>query len=150
MRFQYKELGTASLMKEYPQCGSTEFESVKELQQFIEDIPAIHLQVTQLRTYHGVCCQCKAPVRSSHPLQVSEAAGSARCHLGTLALGLAAQLNKGYGITYRKCSAILQTLHRVVDRLKGSYPSLKKQLQGSGVLHSDETSWWVGWPKWWL
>ena len=34
--------------------------------------------------------------------------------------------------------------------MEDCYESLKNQLQGSDVLHSDETSWWVGGPKWWL
>ena len=151
-------------LEQCPQCGSTDFKSVEEVRQFIEDLPVVHPQVTELTTYRGVCCACESEVRSSHPLQVSEATGAARCHLGARALGLAARLNKAYGLTYRKCARILQdcfglkitpggltqALHRVADRLHGSYEDLRSQLQSSPVLHSDETSWWVGGPKWWL
>ena len=151
-------------LEQCPQCGAADFHSVEKGRQFIEDLPVIRAQVTELTTYQGVCCQCQSSVRSGHPLQVSEATGAARCHLGARALGLAAQLNKGYGLSHRKCAQILrdcfdlkitpggltQALHRVADRLEEAYKSLKSQLQSSDVLHSDETSWWVGGPKWWL
>src|SRR3954471_19679658 len=97
-------------------------------------------------------------VASTHPLQVSTAGGAAGSHLGPRALALAASLNKGLGLTTRKTCAVLrdllgidlspgglaQALARIAGRLAPAYDALLKSVKGEPVLHTDETSWWVG------
>src|SRR3954449_10627879 len=95
---------------------------------------------------------------SPHPLRVSTAAGAAGSHLGPRALALAASLNKGLGLTTRKTCAVLrdllgidlspgglaQALARAAGRLAPAYEALLESVKAEPVLHTDETSWWVG------
>ena len=74
------------------------------------------------------------------------------------ALALAASLNKGLGLTMRKTCAVLrdllgidlspgglaQALARVAGRLAPAYDALLETVRAEPVLHTDETSWWVG------
>jgi hypothetical protein len=39
---------------------------------------------------------------------------------------------------------------RAADRVEPQYEQLLDELRGSPAVHADETSWWVGGPKWWL
>lgn len=145
-----------------PRCGGAVI-GVEACEQFIEDLPPIRPHVTQLVTYAGLCPRC-GPVRSIHPIQVSTATGAAGTHLGPRVLALTAQLNKQFGVTTRACVRILQTLgglrmtpgglvqalHRVADKARGWYDELIASLRCQSAVHSDETSWWVGGPGYWL
>ena len=133
-------------------------------QRWIEEIPPITPVVTELVTYEGRCQQCQSKVHSTHPLQVSTAGGAAATHLGPRALALAADLNKRHGLSTRKSCRILeelfglrispggliQALGRLAHKLTPTYEALIEQLRSAPVVHADETSWWVGGPKWWL
>lgn len=84
--------------------------------------------------------------------------------LGPNALGVALELNQRYGLSKRKTCAVLRELfglrltpgglvqaaHRMAGRLSGRFRDLEDEARESAVLHADETSWWVGGPKWWL
>jgi transposase len=108
--------------------------------------------------------QCGQSVRSSHPLQMSLAIGAAGVQLGPNALALAADLNKAKGLSMRKTCAILRdcfnlrlspgglshALDRLAAKVKSQYDAIAKELRQASVVHSDETSWWVGGPGWWL
>jgi hypothetical protein len=132
--------------------------------QYIEEWPPIRPHVTQVTTYEGYCATCGRRVRSTHPVQVSGATGAAGVHLGARALALAALLNKHYGLTMRKTCAVLhvlggmrltpggltQALARVATRVRASYDALVAQIRAGPLVHSDETSWWVGGPGYWL
>jgi transposase len=132
--------------------------------QYIEEIPPVRPHVTRLTTYEGRCPHCRGRVRSTHPLQVSVATGAAGVHLGARALALAALLNKQHGLTLRKTCAVLravcgvpitpgglaQALARVATRLTAAYEALQHEIRAGPFVHSDETSWWVGGPGYWL
>jgi transposase len=132
--------------------------------QYVEDVPVVRPHVTKLTTEEAECPHCQKPVRSTHPLQVSLAEGAAGVQLGPRALGLAAQLNKQHGLTMRKTCAVLreafglrltpgglsQALARMAAKLEPAYENLLAQLRAGPCLHSDETSWWVGGPGYWL
>jgi len=136
---------------------------VEPCEQFIEDLPPTRPQVTRLVTYTGQCPRC-GDVRSTHPIQVSEATGAARVHLGARALGLAALLNKHLGLTTRRTCRVLESLgglritpgglvlamHRVARKARGSFLELVAGLRAQPAVHADETSWWVGGPGHWL
>jgi len=97
-------------------------------------------------------------------LQVSLAEGAASVQLGPHALAVATELNKQHGLTLRKTRTILegifglrvsagglvQAMARLAGRLRPRYEAMIQDLRGSPALHSDETSWWVGGPGWWL
>ena len=146
-----------------PRCGG-EGCDVERVEQYIEEIPPVRPHVTRLITHKGRCPGCGKQVRSSHPLQVSGATGAAGTHLGPRAVALGLELLYRHGLTRRKACRVLHDLcglrvtpggmvqagHRLADKLHESLEKLIEDLRGSAVVHADETSWWVGGPKWWL
>lgn len=147
-----------------PQCGGTQFKDQSTLEQLIEEIAPVRPQVTRLTTYHATCARCGQSVRSTHPLQMSLAIGAAAVHLGPRALALAADLNKAKGLSMRKTCAVLrdcfglqlspgglsQAMDRLAAKVKPQYDALATELRQAPALYSDETSWWVAGPSWWL
>jgi len=145
-----------------PQCGEP-LTGVQSCVQYIEELPPVHPQVTQLTTYVGTCRRC-GEVRSRHPLQVSTARGAAGTHLGARALALAAWLNKRLGLTTRSVCKLLkelfglkltpggltQALDRVANKAQPAFDQLVTDLRRQSAVWVDETSWWVGGPGWWL
>jgi transposase len=136
----------------------------QEVVQYIEELPEVRPRVIKLVTQEAECPHCQKLVRSTHHLQVSLAQGAAGVQLGPRALGVAAQLNKKHGLTMRKTCAVLQQLFglpltagglshalaRLAKKLKPECENLLARLRDGPVLHSDETSWWVGGPGYWL
>jgi transposase len=132
--------------------------------QYVEELPVVRAHVTKLMTEEAECPHCQKQVRSTHPLQVSLAEGAAAVQLGARALGLAVQLNKQHGLTMRKTCAVLreafglrlspgglsQALARMAGKLEPAYENLLARLRTGPCVHSDETSWWVGGPGYWL
>jgi transposase len=147
-----------------PKCGGTQFKDQNTIEQLIEDIPPVRPHVTRLTTYHATCVGCGQSIRSQHPLQISLAIGAAGVHLGPRALAMAADLNKAKGLSMRKTCAVLrdcfglqlspgglsQALDRLAAKVKPQYDALALELRQAPALHSDETSWWVAGPGWWL
>jgi transposase len=147
-----------------PHCGGRQFSDQSQIEQIIEDIPPVCPRVTRLTTYEATCMRCGRSVRSRHPLQMSLATGAASVQLGPRALALAADLNKAKGLSMRKTCAILrdcfnlrlsagglsQALDRLATKVQCQYYAIAKELRQAPVVHSDETSWWVGGPGWWL
>lgn len=143
-----------------PHCQGA-VEGLIPVVQWIEELPEVRPRVTKLTTYeaHCPCCQCL--VRSTHPLQTSTAGGCAGVQLGARALAVAAELKHGLGLTLSKTQRALQTLgglrvsrgglalafQRMAHRLEPVQQILEDQLLASPVVHSDETSWWVGGPQ---
>ena len=136
----------------------------RTLTQYIEELPPVRPEVTELITEEGWCENCQQTVHSTHPLQVSSAVGAAGVHLGPRALALALDLNKAKGLSLRKTQAVLcdhfglrfspgglaRAAQRVARKLTPAYDALVAQVRSSEVVHADETSWWVGGPGWWL
>ena len=147
-----------------PHCGGSQFKDPNTIEQLIEDIPPVRPHVTRLTTYQATCVRCGQSVRSEHPLQMSLASGAAGVQLGPQALALAADLNKAKGLSMRKTCAVLrdcfglqlspgglsQALDRLAAKVKPQYDAIAAELRQAPVVHSDETSWWVAGPGWWL
>ena len=145
-------------------CGAQEWAEQEEVEQFIEDIPRTRPHVTHLRTFVGTCACCGESTRSRHPLQVSEAAGAAACHIGPQALAIAADLNKAKGIPMRKTCAVLKDhfdlkitpgglsglLARVALKVEPQYLQIQEDMLKVPALYVDETSWWVAGSLYWL
>lgn len=145
-----------------PHCGG-QVTDKRGLLQVIEEIPPLRPEVTRLLTWSGVCPDC-GPVRSTHPLQTSCAQGAAGVHLGPRAVALAALLNKHLGNTMRGTCKILKTicglrvtpgglaqaLARAAGKLESDYQALLADVRRDGAVYSDETSWYVGRPGYWL
>jgi len=146
-----------------PQCGQ-KVGKTRPVVQYLEELPVMRPRVIQLTTHEAQCPGCRQTVRSTHPLQVSLARGAAGVQLGPRVLGLAATLNKQYGLTVRKTCAVLksifelklspgglaQGLQRMAGKLEPAYEKLVVRLRDGPYVHVDETSWWVGGPKYWL
>lgn len=144
-----------------PQCGG-HIDDVKAVNQVVEEL-VVRPHRVALTTYTGKCKDC-GRVHSTHPMQSSHAQGSAGCHLGKQATATALLLNHRYGMSKRKVAelftehfdlplsigGLVQMQHRMADGFTPEYEDLAQQVQDSAVLHSDETSWYVGEPKHWL
>jgi hypothetical protein len=89
-----------------PHCQGPVYDK-RLLTQYIEEIPVVRPHVTGLTTEEGWCERCQCEVGSTHPLQVSRAAGAAAVQLGPRALALACDLNKGKGLSMRKTVGVL-------------------------------------------
>jgi len=144
-----------------PDCGER-LHHTRPVEQFIEDLPEVRPVITHLITYRARCSRCKKHVKSTHPLQVSEAVGAAGVALGPRAVAIALELKHKHGLSKRKICRILkdhfhlsispgglsQLFSRMADRLRDRYDDLKEQARQSEALHVDETSWWIGGPAW--
>lgn len=145
-----------------PYCGGP-VHGVTRVEQFIEDIPRLRPRVTRLRTYEGLCRHC-GEVRSTHPMQVSTATGAARTHLGANAVGLALELTQEHQLPKRQTcrilertfglrltpGALVQAARRMAGKVHGAYEAVVEGVRRAPAVYADETSWWVGGPKWWL
>jgi hypothetical protein len=79
-------------------------------------------------------------------------------------LAIAVLLNKQLGVTMRKTCLVIrklpglsispgglsQLLDRAAGKVETDYDDLLQTIRASEVVYSDETSWWVGEPGWWL
>jgi len=145
-----------------PHCEG-ELSDVQQREQFIEEIPPVRPVCVKVTTWTGVCAQC-GEVQSTHPLQTSTAVGAAGNHLGPRAQALALLLSHRSGLTMRRsCQALhdlcglklspgglAQLLQRAAGRLEPLYAQISQQIRDSAAVFADETSWYVGGPKWWL
>lgn len=143
-----------------PHCGGA-VEEVAPLIQYLEELPEVRPHVTKLTTYEGHCPRCQKMVRSLHPRQMSMAGGCAAVQWGARAVAAAAELKHGAGLTLRKVCRVLERLcglrstpgglaqafQRAGQKLEADYQELCQQMAASPVVHTDETSWWVGGPQ---
>lgn len=60
-----------------------------------------------------------------------------------------AVLRDGFGLQLSP-GGLAQALARLAAKLEPEYEQLRQDLRSASVVHSDETSWWVGEPGWWL
>ena len=132
-----------------PHCGDAlSSETDQAVEQTIIEAPPVAPEVVRLVTHRNRCCGCGRQTASSHPLQVSRAQGAASTHLGPRALGIAATLNRGLGLTMRKTCTVLrdllglefspgglaQALARMARRLAPDYDALLGRLKAGPTL----------------
>lgn len=146
-----------------PDCSGT-LQDMSEIEQIIEEIPEVRRHATRVISQCGWCSYCQKEVYSSHPLQTSLASGAAKVQLGPQAKSMAMSLQYEYGMTKRKVCRLMKKVfdislspgglvyasHSSAAKMEPQYHSFCKELGQSGVVHSDETSWYVGSPKHWL
>ena len=147
-----------------PDCGGTNLEQTKVVDQYEEDIPPVTPRIRRFRIHIGRCLDCGSRIQGRHPLQTSDALGAACVHLGPRALTLAAHLSKHVGTSFGKVRSIFRTtfslsvsrgglsqaLDRVGRTLAPTYDALVEQVQHSPVVAADETGWKVGGYLEWL
>jgi transposase len=97
-------------------------------------------------------------------LQTSDALGAAASQLGPDAQAAVTALNKTFGLSYGKVSAVLKTLFgirlsrggsaqvmlRAATGLESTYQEIRTEVKASPVLTVDETGWRVGGKPAWL
>jgi transposase len=146
-----------------PDCSGG-LQDIRDIEQIIEEIPEVRRHATRVINQCGWCSYCQKEVYSSHPLQTSLASGAAKVQLGPQAKSIAMSLQYEYGMTKRKVCKLMKKVfdislspgglvyasHSSAAKMEPQYHSFCKELRQSGVVHSDETSWYVGSPKHWL
>ncbi len=146
-----------------PECGG-EVTHVEDLEQFVVDLPEVRPQVQKVVTQRGWCGRCRRKVRSTHPAQVSRAAGAARVSLGRRVLGLAAELKHRLGVPYRDIAAVFKSyfglsvthsalVHgslRVARKGAATYRALVQLVRHSAVVQTDDTGWRIDARPAWL
>jgi transposase len=146
-----------------PDCRGA-LHDIRDIEQIIEEIPEMHRHATRIMSQSGWCSHCLKEVYSSHPLQTSLASGAAKVQLGPQAKSMAISLQYEYGMTKRKVCKLMKKVfdislspgglvyasHSSAAKMEPHYHSFCKELRQSSVVHSDETSWYVGSPKHWL
>ena len=139
-----------------PHCGSDQIEAPRPLVQYIEEVPRVAVETTELTTYRGRCPHC-GPVESSHPLKTSGAVGAAGVQLGPRAKAVATSLAYEHGLTLRSACRVLKRLfgltlspgglsqlaHRTASELEAKEAQLLEEARAASVQHVDETSWHV-------
>lgn len=146
-----------------PCCGG-DVDDVREHEQFVVDLPAMRAHVKRIVTQSGHCGRCDKRVRSTHPDQVSNAAGAARVAMGPNTLGLAADLKHRYGMAYRDVAellgtyfgirvshgALVQSSVRLAQRGARTYEALIEAARASPAVHTDDTGWRIDGVTAWL
>ncbi|MBX3440270.1 MAG: IS66 family transposase [Planctomycetaceae bacterium] len=149
-------------LPECPHCQGA-VTGVQKREQFVEEIPPIRPVCVKVTTWTGTCARCGV-IESRHPLQTSTASGAAGTHLGPRAQALAVLLSHHCGLTMgRVCrtlqdlcglkltrGGLAQLLQRAAKRVQPLWSNIVRQIRHSPAVFADETSWYVGEPKWWL
>jgi transposase len=156
------EILEATLPDTCPHCGG----SVQETEvatQFQTEIPRRPL-IRQFNVHVGCCRGCRARLQGRHPLQTSDALGAAASQIGPDAQAAVVTLNKTFGLSHGKVSAVLRTLFgigltrgasvgivlRAAHRLGPAHQQIREEIKASACLTPDETGWRVGGKPAWL
>jgi transposase len=156
------EILEAPLPDACPHCG----DSVRQTEvatQYQTEIPRRPL-IRQFNVHVGCCCGCGQRIQGRHPLQTSDATGAAASQIGPDAQAAVVTLNKTFGLSHGKVSAVLLTLFgisltrgasaqivlRAADRLEAAHQEIRKEIKASAVLTPDETGWRVEGKLAWL
>jgi len=158
---QVDEVLDAPLPDDCPHSGAKVHETAVATQ-YQTEIPRRPL-IRQFDVHVGCCCGCGARVQGRHPLQTSDALGAAASQIGPDAQAAVATLNKTFGLSHGKVSAVFQALFgisltrgasvgivlRAADRLGPAHQEIREEIKASPVLTPDETGWRVeGKPAW--
>ncbi len=147
-----------------PHCQGT-IEETRTQAQYQSDLPLpIRPRVTRFDVRIGQCTRCGKRVQGRHPRQNSDALGAAGSSLGPNALTVAADLNKGLGLSFEKVSRLFSDLFelsvtrgglsgavaRVGRAAEPTYDALGEWIREAPVVSPDETGWRVGGRSAWL
>ncbi|MGH8630252.1 MAG: IS66 family transposase [Burkholderiales bacterium] len=154
----------APLPSTCPECGGAVLEDEVRVQYQVDIPRPVPTVVTQFNVHVGHCESCQHRFQGRHPDQTSDALGAAAVQIGRLALGLAAEMKHGLGVSYGKVVRLLETSFglslerstvaradaRLADHLEPTYHRLILRLRRSAVVHGDETGWKVAGHNAWL
>jgi transposase len=137
-----------------PCCGGV-VEETEIADQYQTDLPPVRPVTRRFRIHIGRCGSCGKRVQGRHELQTSDALGAAH----------AALLNKAYGLSWGKISALFgrafqlnvtrgalcrATVERLGPGLEPVYEGLVEEVANSSAVGADETSWKVAGQLQWL
>jgi transposase len=154
----------ARLPASCPECGGTIVEENVQVQYQVDIPRPIPTVVTQFNVHVGYCEKCQRRFQGRHAQQTSDALGAAAIQIGPQALGLAAEMKHGLGVSYGKVARLLSTTFeltverstvvradaRLAQKLEPTYAYLIFQLRDSQVVRVDETGWKIGGHNAWL
>lgn len=146
-----------------PGCGGTRLVQERTLPQYQTEIPRKPI-ARQFNVACGHCADCGCAVHGRHPLQTSNALGSAASQLGPNAQALAVHLNKNAGLSHGKITHLFETVFgialsrggsaqimlRAADRCTSAYCNIMVWVRQSAWVVADETGWKVGGLLHWL
>lgn len=146
------------------ECGGAVLEDEVRVQYQVDIPRPVPTVVTQFNVHVGHCESCRRRFQGRHAEQTSDALGAAAVQIGPHALGLAAEMKHGLGVSYGKVARLLETSfglslerstvaradERLADRLEPTYYRLILRLRRSEVVHADETGWKVAGHTAWL
>lgn len=158
------EVVTVPLPPRCPYCGAA-VEPLRIAPQYHVELPPVRPHVIRFEVAIGQCRHCRRRVQGRHPRQSSNALGAAAAQLGPRALALAADLNKGLGLSFGKVSRLFQTFFgiavsragvcRALDRVARvaapTYEACVRWIRHHApVVTPDETGWKVEGQLQWL
>ena len=160
---QVDETLEAPLPPQCPHCQGRVVETGVQ-DQYQTEIPQPRVERIRFRVHVGECQSCGRRVQGRHARQTSDALGRAASQLGPRAMALAAELNKGLGLSYGKTAMVLQeafglavsrgglsqVLACLASKAEPTYQELVQVIRGSGAVTPDETGWRVGGQSQWL
>ena len=146
-----------------PQCQG-EVKETAVVPQYQTEIPPVQPVVTQFNVHVGCCVDCGRRVQGRHPEQTSDALGAAGSQVGPRVVALAAELNKGLGVSFEKVCRVLevsgglkisrggicQAIARLGEKAQPTYDALVEKVRASPLVVPDETGWKVGGVLEWL
>jgi transposase len=147
-----------------PHCGAA-VEPLRIAPQYHVELPPVRPHVVRFEVAIGRCRHCRRRVQGRHPRQSSDALGAAASQLGPRALALAADLNKGLGLSFGKVSRLFQTFFGIAVSRAGVCRALDRVARvaaptyeacGLWIRHNapvvtpDETGWKVEGRLQWL
>jgi transposase len=155
------EVLEATLPQACPKCGGPVRET-EVAPQYQTEIPRRPL-IRQFHVHVGCCRDCGQRVQGRHPLQTSDALGAAASQIGPDAQAAVVLLNKTFGLSHIKVSAVFDALFgidltrgasvqivlRAANRSGPADQEVRQAIRSSPCLTPDETGWRVaGRPAW--
>jgi len=145
-----------------PHCGGDVVHE-RDAEQWQLDLGDLAPAVTRFRVGVGRCRSCRRRVQGRHPAQTSDSLGAAASQVGPKAKAWAAWLHYRLGLSFAKCSELLQRLGIGVTRaalcsaaestgtaLVPVQTEIVARINASPVTVMDETGWRVNSESAWL
>jgi transposase len=147
----------------HPDCQG-EVEETAVVPQYQAELPPVQPRNIRFDVHVGRCKSRGHRVQGRHPRQTSDALGAAASQIGPRALAVAAELNKGLGLSYGKVQRIFAVLfglaisrgglclaiQRLARKAQPTYDALVDSVRVSPMVVADETGWKVGGRLQWL
>lgn len=155
------EVLEAPLPEACPTCGGSVLETGVTTQ-YQTEIPRRPI-LRQFNVHVGSCSGCARRVQGRHPLQTSDALGAAAAQIGPDAQAAVVLLNKTFGLSHIKISAVFHALFgigltrgasvqivlRAAGRLEPAHQEVRREIRSAPRITPDETGWRVaGRPAW--